>query len=147
MLCLSLQFNGWRFSNNTLYTHLNEFIETVELLSHKTLVVKIGVNYDPASLLPKLIRNFLIFFLIVINYFFYKGNFMKCRNSYNLIISLPSSLSYMIVVCSYYLCTYKIFNNFIISSIKLNFSSRLFLMCVALVKKSFQNKIKFENIF
>jgi hypothetical protein len=43
--------------------NLNKFIETVQLLSHKTFFIEISVNYDPASLLPQFIGDFFVIFL------------------------------------------------------------------------------------
>jgi hypothetical protein len=65
MLSLSLQLNRRRLRDNALHRHLNEFVETVELLSDETLVVEVSVDDDPTSLLPQLIGDLLILFISV----------------------------------------------------------------------------------
>lgn len=65
MLCLSLQIDGWRVLYNTLYGHLNKFVKTVQLLSHKTLFVEVGVDDNPTGFLPQLMGDFFRILLLV----------------------------------------------------------------------------------
>lgn len=64
VLSFCLKLDGRRLCDDALHRHLDEFIETVELLADETLVVEISINDDPTRLLPELIGNFLIFFIV-----------------------------------------------------------------------------------
>lgn len=77
------------FHCNWQHTNLNKFIETIQLLSHKTFFIEICINYDPTSFLPQFVRNFFfIFFFIIICkhkniHEYFLMNFIKFTNSNN----------------------------------------------------------------
>jgi len=65
VLCLRLKLDGRGILHDALHRHLNELIETVQLLPHQALLVEVGVDHDPAGLLPQLVGDFLGILLLV----------------------------------------------------------------------------------
>lgn len=65
MLGLGLQIDGRRVFDDALHGHLDELIETVELLAHQTFFVEIRIDDDPAGFLPDFVGNLLLIFRIL----------------------------------------------------------------------------------
>lgn len=66
MLSLGLQIDGRRILDDALHRHLNELIETVQLLTHQALLVEVRIDDDPAGLLPDLVRDLLMVLLLLL---------------------------------------------------------------------------------
>ena len=54
VLCLCYQLYLWGVFYNPLYRHLNEFIKGVQLLTYKTLFIKICTDDNPTRFLPQI---------------------------------------------------------------------------------------------
>ena len=65
VLGLRLQVDGRRVLHNPLHRHLDKLVKRVQLLADQALLVEVGVDDDPAGLLPQLRGDLLLVLILV----------------------------------------------------------------------------------